>query len=168
MDLKLKIDPVVCITAILILFSCLFLTGQKADAFRQVSPPAITPQPGPPPQALDDPSFYKWSTQEIINAFEESGLEVVNIQKGLTMGSHAAKDSTIFLIPSSGENIGGLVSSYRSRKELEEDSRYYSGMNDPSGPPAWRIFQRANILLLISGKVPEKQAARYKNVLEGM
>jgi len=168
MDLKLKIDPVVCVTAVLILFSCLFLPGQKADAFRQVSPPAIIPQPGPPPHALDDPSFYKWSGLEIISAFEAGGLEVVNIQKGLTIGSGTAMESTIFLIPSSGENIGGLVSSYRSRKELEEDSRYYSGMNDPSGPPAWRIFQRANILLLISGKVPEEKAMLYKKALDDM
>ena len=132
-----------------------------------VTPPTITPQPGPPPQSVQNPSFYKWPDQEVLSVFKENGLEVVNIQKGLTMGARA-KETVIFLIPSSGENIGGLVSSYRSQKTLEADIRYYSVMNKPDAPPAWRIFRRENILLLISGKVPEKKAMGYKKALEGM
>jgi hypothetical protein len=134
MVLKLKTNPVIRIAAVLILFSCLCLSGEEADAFRQVTPPTITPQTGPPPQAVQGPSFYKWSTAEIISAFKESGLEVVNIQKGLTMGSSAAEETTIFLIPSSGENIGGLVSSYRSLTALEKDITYYSTMNKTDAP----------------------------------
>ena len=168
MDLKLKTDPVIRIAAVLILFSCLFLSGEGADAFRQHTPPVLTPQPGPPPQFVQDTSFYKWSSLEIVSAFKENGLEVVNIQKGLTMGSRAAEETTIFLIPSSGENIGGLVSSYRSQKALEEDTKYYSGMNKPSEHPAWRIFHRDNILLLISGKVSGEKAMRYQKTLEDM
>jgi hypothetical protein len=84
------------------------------------------------------------------------------------MGPSAAEETVIFLIPSAGENIGGLVSSYRSLRALEEDIKYYSAMNKSSGPAAWRIFHRENILLLISGKVPEEKAMQYKKVLEGM
>lgn len=168
MDLKLKIDPVIRITTVLILFSFLYLSGQEADAFRQVQPPVIIPQPGPRAQDVENSSFYKWSSQEIISAFKESGIEVVKIKNGLTMGSPAAKETTIFLIPSSGENIGGFVSSYGSQKALEEDTKYYSRMNKPTAPPAWRIFQRENILVLISGKVPEEKAMRYRNTLNRM
>ena len=74
----------------------------------------------------------------------------------------------IFFIPSSGENIGGFVSSYRSSKALEEDRKYFSAMNKPLARPAWRIFRRENILLLISGKVPEEKAIRYSETLDRM
>ena len=164
MDYKLKIG----LTTALILFLFLCRPWQDAGAFRQETPPAITPQPGPPPQSIQDSFFYKWPGAKIISAFRERGLEVVNLQKGLTMGSSAAEETTIFLIPSAGDNIGGFVSSYRTQKALDEDRKYYAGMNNPSAPPAWRIFQRANILVLISGKVSEKKAMPYKNVLEGM
>ena len=168
MDLKLKIDPVIRITVVLILFSCFCLSGAAADAFRQTRPHTITPQPGPPAYAFNDSSFYKWSGSEVIKAFIENGLEAVNIKKGLTMGLRLARETTIFLIPSSGENIGGVVSGYGSPKALEEDRKFYSRMNKPSAPPAWRIFQRKNILLLISGKVPEEKAVLYREALKGM
>jgi hypothetical protein len=168
MTLKLKTDPVIRITAVVILLSCLCLCGEEADAFRQVHPSATNPNMGPPPQSVQNPSLFKWSSQEVLSVFKENGLEVVNIQKGLTMGHSTARETVIFLIPSSGENIGGLVSSYSSLKALEEDMKYYSGMNNPDAPPAWRIFRRKNILLLISGKVPEKKAMGYKKALEGM
>ena len=168
MTLKLKTDPVIRIAIVLILLSCLCLSGEEANAFRQVTPPIITPQPGPPPQSVQNPSFLKWSSQEVLSVFKENGLEVVNIQKGLTMGNSTARETVIFLIPSSGENIGGLVSSYMSLTALEEDMKYYSEMNKPSGPAAWRIFHRENILLLISGKVPEEKALEYKKTLDLM
>ncbi|HDZ84048.1 MAG TPA: hypothetical protein ENH45_02425, partial [Nitrospirae bacterium] len=116
MDIKLKIYPVLRITTAVILFSCLCLSGQEANAFHQNHPNVITPQPGPRAQTFNDPSVYKLSSQEIIKTFKESGLEVVNIQKGITMGSRAARETTIFLMPSVGENIGGLISSYSSPK----------------------------------------------------
>ena len=67
-----------------------------------------------------------------------------------------------------GPNIGGFVSSYRTPEDLGQDLAYYSGMNKPSAPTAWRIFRNGNILLMISGKVQEEKALRYKKVLEGM
>ncbi len=167
-DLKRKTYPLICIAAALILFSCLSPYGKEADAFRQHTPPVITPQPGPPAQIMSLPFLHKWPVQKIISAFKKNGLEVVNIQKGLTMGSGAAGETIIFLIPSSGKDIGGFVSSYISRKALEEDIKYYSGMNKPSAIPAWRIFRRENILVLISGKVPEEKAVLYRTVLESM
>ncbi len=168
MVIKLKTYSVIRIAAVLIMLSCLCLSGEEAGAFRQVTPPTITPQPGPPPQSVQNPSFFKWSSQEVVSVLKENGLEVVNIQKGLTMGPSAAEETVIFLIPSSGENIGGLVSSYRSLKALEEDMKYYSAMNRPSGPAAWRIFHRENILLLISGKIPKEKAMQYKKALDRM
>ena len=163
MESKLKINPVPCIAAILLL---VFLTAGQADAGRLARAPMMAPQPGPPPQTVQDASFYKWSSPEVIKAFKDNGLEVINIQIGLTMGSRSAKETTIFLIPSAGDNIGAMVSSYRSRKALEMDSKYYSEMNRPSAPPSWRIFKIENILLLVSGKVPEEKALRYRDSLD--
>ena len=167
MNLNLITYPAIRIPAAVILFACLCLAGVEADAFRQVHSHSINPQPGPS-QTIKDRSFDKWSGLDIINVLKDSGLEVVNVQNGITMGSRAAKETTIFLIPSSGKNIGGFVSSYRVPKALEDDRKYYSGMNKPSKHPVWRIFQRENILLLISGKVSEEKAILYLKALDSM
>jgi hypothetical protein len=164
---KHVIYPLIRIAALVLLISCAFWPG-SVYADRQVRPPIMLPQPGPPPQVVNDPSFYKWESKEIINALKDKGLEVVSITNGLTMGSPAAKESTIFLIPSAGENVGGLVSSYSTYKGLEEARKYYSEMNRASTAPAWRIFRKYNILLLISGRVPEEKAVHYKKALESM
>lgn len=162
MKSKLKINPA-CIAAIILL---VFLTAGQTDAGRLTRAPMILPQPGPPLHSVQDSSFYKWSSPEVIKAFKDRGLEVVNLQKGLTMGSRSAKETTIFLIPSAGDNIGAMVSSYRSRKALETDTKYYAEMNRPSAPTAWRIYKRDNILLLVSGKVAEEKALSYRNSLD--
>ena len=86
----------------------------------------------------------------------------------MTVGTPGARESTIFLIPSFGKNIGGLVSSYSSDKDLQKSIQYYAKMNKKTTPPSWRIFTKDNILLLISVKVPENTAKEYEQVLAGM
>lgn len=157
----------ITVVTILTAFFCICLPVQESDAFRQVQPPMILPHPAPPQGAAYDTGFEKWSGMEVISAMKKNGLEAV-VNKGLTVGAPSAKETTLFLIPSAGENIGGLAASYQTEKALEGDMKYYSGMNKPDAPPAWRIYRRDNILLLISGKVPQEQSLRYKEVLEGM
>ncbi len=87
---------------------------------------------------------------------------------GLTIGAAGAKESTVFLIPSYGNDIGGSISSYDSEDKLRESVTYYSTMNQAPKSPAWWIFRKDNLLLLISGKVPEEKAREYERVLKAM
>jgi hypothetical protein len=41
-------------------------------------------------------------------------------------------------------------------------------MNKDSASPAWYIFEKDNILVLISGKVPEEKTKQYENVLNNI
>lgn len=129
---------------------------------------AIQPPPMPPEEYSGEHRFYRLSSWDVVTAFKKSGLEVVNLRQGLTVGAPGARESTIFLIPSFGKNIGSLVSSYSSYKDLQKSIQYYGNMNKKTSSPSWRIFTKDNILLLISGKVPENTAIEYAEVLSGM
>ena len=100
-----------------------------------------------------------------MKALKDSGLEAVDIAGGIIEGSPGATESTIFLIPSYGEEIGGVVSSYDSENKLLDALNYYASMNKDPQSPAWRIFRKDNILLLISGKVPEEKSLEYDKAL---
>jgi hypothetical protein len=75
---------------------------------------------------------------------------------------------SVFLIPSYGGNVGGYISTYDSDANLRESKSYYMKMNKNRKTPAWWIFEKDNILLLISGKVPHEIAGKYEHVLNNM
>ena len=112
-----------------------------------------------------DASFYKWESKNIVGLFQNNGLEVNDIKPGFTLGAPLPREATIFLIPSFGENIGGYVSSYNIGDNLKNAKNYYHKMNKDTEFPAWWIFEKDNILVLISGKVPEEKARQYEKVL---
>ncbi len=147
----------------------IFCNSSWAQRIRHVRPHTIYPVPGPPNQYMKEAFFYKWSSKEVIKAFKDHDLEVVDVKKpGFIMGSPGARENTIFLIPSFGNDIGSLVSSYSSEDVLKESIKYYSTMNKDAESPVWRIFKKDNILVLISGRVPEEKAREYQEVLSKM
>lgn len=144
-----------------------FCNTSPAKPVHRGHQPANLPVPPPPEYVTQKTSFDKWSSRDIIEAFKEHGLEVT-VTKGLAIGSPAAKESTIFLIPSYGKDIGSLVSSFDSEHAMNEAVMHYSKMNYNADTPAWWIYRKDNILVLISGKVPEEQAGKYEDVLNDM
>ena len=129
---------------------------------------AMQPPPMPPEAYSAESRFYRLSSRDVVTALKKHGLEIADLKPGLTVGAPGARESTIFLIPSFGENIGGLVSSYSSDKKLQKSIQYYANMNKKTTRTSWQIFTKDNILLLISGKVPEATATEYEQVLAGM
>jgi hypothetical protein len=154
----------------IIICSIIFLSPDSisAKAINQVHPPPPQIFPGPPRQFLERAYFYKWECKDVIRALKDSGLEVVDVSGGITVASPAAAESTVFLMPSYGEEIGGVVSSYDSESNLLDSLNYYSSMNKDHQSPVWRIFRKDNILLLISGKVPEEKSLAYDMALSRM
>lgn len=129
---------------------------------------ALEPHPMPPREYSGEARFYRFSSRDIITVFKKSGLEVEELRPGLTVGAPDARESTIFLIPSAGNKIGALVSSFTSDAALQKSVQYYAEMNNITSPSPWRIFTKDNILLLISGKVPVSTAEEYEKVLTRM
>ncbi len=140
-------------------------------AIRHTNIPNALPAPRPTEQLVPekaDTSFYKWDSKEIVKAFVDNGLEVEDIKPGYIISPLTAQEATIFLIPSFGKNVGGYVSSYNSRDELNASKEFYLQMNKNLASPAWWIFEKDNILVLISGKAPEEKAKQYEKMLNEM
>jgi len=139
-----------------------------AQPIFHVHPPNILPPPQPTKPLWTEASFYKWESEDIIKAFKDKGLEVEDVKPGYTMGPTTPREGKIFLIPSFGRNIGGYVSSYNSEDDFNDAKNYYLQMNKNPESPAWWIFEKDNILVLISGKIPEEKAREYEKVLKEM
>ena len=139
--------------------------ARAGKVIRQVHPPPMMPPPRPPSWLMQQALFYKWKSADVMTALKAQGLEAADVKAGLTVGALAAKESTIFLIPSHGSDTGGVAASYESEEQLAEATNYYSSLNTAPEAPAWRIFRKDNILLLISGRVPEGKAREYEKAL---
>lgn len=149
----------------------LFILGTFGNAYavRQIHPPINLPVLGPPAYADEKkPFFARWRSSEVIEAFKRNRLEVTEIESGIFVGAPAARENTIFLIPSYGSDIGSLVASFDTVEDMNESAKYYSKMNEDAGAHVWWIFKKDNILVLISGKVPEERARAYDDVLKGL
>jgi hypothetical protein len=157
-----------CIIFIIVIVSMLSGYTATSWAVRQIHPHVIMPVVGPPPEYRPPKSFYKWKSNDIVKAFNDNGLEVVTIESGMVIGAPGAKESTIFRIPSFGDNVGSLVSSFGSLESINESVEYYSKMNESADSPVWWIFKKDNVLVLISGKVPKERAGQYDRVLSNM
>ncbi len=128
--------------------------------------PPLNVHPAPrPTQEWIDRSFYKWRTLDIVKGFVENGLEVEDAKPAYSISPIAPRESTLFLMPSVGKNVGGYVSSYNSADDLREMKKYYERLNKDPEAPAWRVFEKDNILVLISGRVSEEKAKKYEKVL---
>jgi len=155
----------IIISSVIVAVYILFVSGH-ALAVRQIHPSINLPVVGPPVYAVQEKPFFRWQSEEIIKAFKVNRLEVMEIKAGMFVGGPWAKENTIFLIPSFGKDIGSLVSSFDSVKDINESAKYYSKMNDNAESPVWWIFKKDNILVLISGKVPKERAGEYGKVLK--
>lgn len=133
------------------------------QTIRHVHPHNIPPAPGPRAQFLQEQAFCKWESVEIVKAFEENGMEVVDMKPAFTFEPVLPRESTIFFISTFGENAGAFVSSYNTKEDLKNAKNYYAQMNRET--LSWWIFEKDNILVLISGKVPEERAKQYEKVL---
>ena len=162
----LSLVTILCLVMIAGIF--LFSDKVSAKAVRHIHPPAPPVLMPPPAHVLQKIYSNKRASKDIVQAFKDKGLEVQDLPDGMTIPLPNAKESTIFLIPSFGRDMGCTVAIYDSEKKLEDDFAYYLMMNKDSGAPVWRIFKKDNILLLISGSVPEENAREYANVLSLM
>lgn len=139
--------------------------GEYKPRSRYTPPPIALPPPRPPQQLWPKTSFYTWVSKDVIKEFKSNGLEVEDIKPAYILGPVLAREGMIFLMPSYGADIGGYVSSYNTEDDIEEMRAYYLEMNKDPESPAWWIYEKDNILLLISGKIPKAMAEEYGKAL---
>ena len=121
------------------------------------------------------------SSEEVVKVFREEGLEVgevylVEKQEGASPGVRSRlpgtfEEGTRFVIPSlgkdpAGRDLGGRVFTFESEEDLAEIRDFYEGLGEASGSFFSWVFAEGDVLVQISGRLPEDQARQYEAILE--
>jgi hypothetical protein len=115
------------------------------------------------------------SSEEVVLAFEEVGLEVgdfypVEWERAFARSPvpKTYEEGTRFEIPSMGKNEGGRVFVFESKEDLRVVRRYYEQIERmPVFGPALHshLYEDGLVLLQINGELPKTDADRYGEVL---
>lgn len=135
------------------------------------APAIIAPNPTrtPLPTLTPTPPFQRWGARHIIRAIQAANLESKDAHP-LTAEEYGAipalaVEGMRFSTPSLCPDCGGLVLSFDNLNDLEATKAYFIETNH-SATPAW-VFVKDNILLQLSGQIPEAQALEYGTILVG-
>ena len=135
--------------------------GSSAPTVRHIQP-NVHPPPMPP-------GFpYKWGGKDLIKRFTEDGLEIEKAKPvaEVDYGKLPAKvkEITKFSIPSFGEDKVGYIFCFERRKNLGKVKNHYLELNKKGELYTWS-FVKDNVLLLLSGAIPEEKARQYESAL---
>ena len=103
------------------------------------------------------------NAEEVIQAFRDEGLEVGETQQVDYQGDRSFVPKTYeeqvsFTIPSQGERVGGRVFTFESQEDLEQVREHYEGFGELFSS---HVYVEDEVLVQISGSVPEEDAERY-------
>ena len=108
------------------------------------------------------------SSSEIVQAFEDEGLTVVNPRpvqdKDLGMAPQTFEEGAHF-VASTREDLGARVFTYESEADLLQMQTYYEGF---SGMFYSHVYTNDLMLLQINGQLPKSKADQYGDVQEQM
>lgn len=135
-----------------------------------IPPTAIPPTPIP---TLDDSSdFYKYYSQQVIEAFLFAGLDglMSSVMSKSDYGAapYVAIEGTHFIIPSLCADCGGRIMSFATKEDLELTKSYYDELGKQSALFFSWTFVKDNILVQINGDLPEETAKLYEKALDEM
>ena len=110
------------------------------------------------------------NAKEVIQALRDEGLEVGETQQVDREGDHSFVPKTYeeqvsFTIPSQGERVGRRVFTFESQEDLEQVRERYEGFGELFSS---HVYVEDEVLVQISGSVPEEDAERYGEGLRGL
>jgi len=112
--------------------------------------------------------FYQFSSERVVEVFQANGLEAADPRPASEAdyggAPMVAKDAMRFSIPSLGAEAGGLVMAFESQENLAKAKAYFDEKAQ-SQETFVRVFVRDNILVVLSGKMPEAESNQYEGVL---
>lgn len=117
-------------------------------------------------------SGSKKTANDVVEAFKNAGLEAEDA-RNMTAEDYGiapmkAKEAMRFFIPSLGENAGGRIFLYDKKADLEEMKNYYDELGRTSALFFSWTITKDNILIQISGNLPEEKYNEYKAALESI
>jgi len=112
--------------------------------------------------------FYQFSSERVVEVFQANGLEAADPRPATEAdyggAPMVAKDAMHFFITSLGADEGGLVMAFESQENLAKAQAYFDEQAK-SQETFMRVFVRDNILVVLSGKMPEAESNQYEGVL---
>lgn len=133
-------------------------------------------QGGDEPGSSSSASSSTPSSDNVVQAFKEQGLEVGDSypvdedpNQAKFIGPKTYQEGTRFLLPSLGEDTGGQVYTYASRDDLGVMKNYWETLNEnTTGMLYSHVYDKGNVLVHITGQLPKGKADEYGQVLEQM
>ncbi|MCY9512319.1 stress protein [Paenibacillus larvae] len=108
------------------------------------------------------------TAQQLAEKFKQEGLEVGDISEieEYNAASRTAKEGVRILIPSLGEDAGGRVFTFDSKKDLEKLKSYYDKLGKEAGFLYSHTYAKGDFLLQMNGKMKKDQFKKYQEVME--
>ena len=121
------------------------------------------------PQPIIPPGFpHKWDNQNVLESIKENELEIEDIteikESEIIFISDKSTRIMRFYIPSFGNGMTGYVFSFENMATLETSKKHFLKLNKNGELHNWS-FVKDNILLVLSGTIPEDKARQYEAAL---
>jgi zinc ribbon protein len=134
--------------------------------------PSDTPQLVPTSVSTPSVSAAKsWTTSQVTSAFRRAKLEISNPRPMTNddYGSvpHLATEAIRFFLPSLGGQKGGRIYDFANANDLQTVKQYYTSGASGAASPPW-VFTKDNILVQITGDLPENRAKQYQAALTSL
>ncbi len=149
-----------------------FTPTRRAAIASPTDEPTDTPIPSPVAVSTPSaPTAKNWTTSQVVNAFRRANLEISN-PRPMTNDDygnvpHLATEAIRFFLPTLGGQKGGRIYDFSNARDLQTVKQYYSSGASGSASPPW-IFVKDNILVQISGELPENRAKQYQAALNSL
>jgi hypothetical protein len=144
--------------------------GSSPDT--QATAPSTTAESPLPSVAPTTTAQGSFTAQDAIDAFKAAGLEAENpfpmTREDYGIAPLVAAEGIRFFIPSIGADKGGRALSFDTDADLQKMKDYYDGLGKQSAAFFSHVFVRDNVLVQITGDLPDDQAAKYDKALQGM
>jgi hypothetical protein len=133
--------------------------------------------------------FEKWTSDQVVEAFKVAGLPCEDVRVitdddyqlegkvcpvGLDLTTKLgpspkeAQEGSRFFAPSVCNNCSGRIFSFASREDLQELRTWYTGRGQEFCIFESWLYEKDNILVQISGDMPEEMAEQYEAALANM
>lgn len=119
----------------------------------------------PPP-----PGFpHEWIAKDVVESFSSNGLKVeepISILKDVNHNPaiNVADEAIRFDLDSFGKESAVCIHTFKSRDDLDTLQEYFLEQNEKGELYTWS-FVKDNVLLVLTGTIPEEIARHYESVL---
>lgn len=176
-----KFVTLICMYLIAFLACSTFTNSNENPTLEMLQPtytplPTYTPFPTPTTyvdggnsDTQDELDFNAYSSLDVIQVFEKSGLEVGEYRPmtkdDYGIAPYVAVEGTRFFIPSLCIDCGGRILSFDTPEDLQLVKEYFVSLGESSAIFFSWVFEYKNILIQINGDLPEDQAISYEETL---